>query len=89
MVRFGCRPLLPNRLVYPEIIPAEFHSEVLYANHQDLVEKLVAGLGANAQDDDLRLRLSAAMAQFAWERRIGSYDDKLEDLAAVKNLKGC
>ena len=84
-VRFGCLPLLPNRLVYPDIIPEEFHSKVLFANHQDLIEKLATGLRANAQDGDLRLRLSAAMAQFAWERCIESYDVMLDELVADKN----
>jgi hypothetical protein len=26
----GCRPVLPRRLSYPEIIPREAHDEVLY-----------------------------------------------------------
>ncbi len=84
-VRYGCLPLLPNRLVYPEIITEEFHTKVLFANHQDLIEKLAAGLRDNTQDGDLRQRLSAAMSQFAWERCIGNYDDKLDELVAIKN----
>jgi hypothetical protein len=26
----GCRPVLPNRLSYPELIPPEVHGQVLY-----------------------------------------------------------
>jgi|GEM_PF-2403361 len=35
----GVIPLLPNRLSYPELIPAELHSELLYSGHDDLKRK--------------------------------------------------
>ena len=80
-IRFGCLPLLPNRLVYPEIIPKEYQNRVLYDNQQDLVNKLIIELKENIQQDDLRKRLSSAMASFAWADCIKDYDAILEDLA--------
>ena len=84
-IRFGCLPLVPNRLVYPEIIPKKFRNRVLYVNKQDLVNKLVIELKENNQQDDLRKRLSSAMASFAWAECIEGYDTILEDLA---NFRG-
>lgn len=40
----GCRPLLPNRLSYPELIPTEFHSECLFSDEYDLEKKLKRAL---------------------------------------------
>jgi glycosyltransferase involved in cell wall biosynthesis len=36
----GCQPLLPNRLVYPEIIPPELHERCLYPGDAALHERL-------------------------------------------------
>ena len=83
-VRFGCLPLLPNRLVYPEIISEEFHSNVLFTGTGDLADKLSAGLRSNTHSGDLRPKLSAARARFAWNLCIGVNDDKLEELVADK-----
>jgi hypothetical protein len=72
-------------LVYPEIIPKEFHNRVLYANLRDLVEKLVAELRRSDQENkNLRKELSSAMAHFAWQRCIDVYNKELEGLANIK-----
>lgn len=76
---------LPGFLrMMPEFIPTEFHARVLYSSQDDLVEKLLQGLQNISREDTLRRRLSKAMSPFAWERSIGGYDDKLEELAALK-----
>ena len=36
----GCIPLLPNRLAFPEHIPVEYHSQLLYESEIDFYEKL-------------------------------------------------
>jgi len=36
----GCIPLLPNRLAFPEHIPAEYHAQLLYENDDDFYQKL-------------------------------------------------
>lgn len=38
----GCQPLLPNRLVYPEVIPGELHGACLYPSDGDLYGRLRA-----------------------------------------------
>ena len=62
-IRFGCLPLFPNRLAYPEIIPKEFRYRVLYDNQKDLVYKLASELQTNVKrKDQLIKRLSLALA---------------------------
>ena len=79
-VRYGCVPLLPNRLSYPEIIPEDCHSEVLYRTERDLIEKLENML-VNYQDYLLlQQKLSDHMEQFSWETRITVYDTGLKNL---------
>ena len=80
-IRCGCLPLLPARLAYPEIIPQEFHSQVLYRDHKDLVQKLSRLIKDYAQFQDLRRMLSDVMQQFAWTNLIGRFDEELEKLA--------
>ncbi|MDX2500456.1 MAG: glycosyltransferase, partial [Deltaproteobacteria bacterium] len=80
-VRYGCLPLLPDRLAYPEIIPQDFHSRVLYRNQADLVQKLSHLIRDYSKFKDMRTRLSNAMAHFAWENLIDRYDDELDKLA--------
>ena len=86
-IRYGCVPLLPARLVYPEIIPDVFHSRALYKDTHDLVEKLIELLTQYSGFEPLRRKLSAAMGKFAWENLIDRYDEELAELAhlSVKN----
>jgi glycosyltransferase involved in cell wall biosynthesis len=39
-IRYGCRPLLPHRLSYPELLPKRFHADCLYSNREELASKL-------------------------------------------------
>jgi glycosyltransferase involved in cell wall biosynthesis len=86
-VRLGCRPLLPNRLSYPELLPAEFHAACLYEDQADLVERLAEILTGTDQGSSAteaaarRLGLSASMERFAWERVVGAFDHELDRLA--------
>ncbi|MBT8332498.1 MAG: DUF3524 domain-containing protein [Deltaproteobacteria bacterium] len=82
-VRYGCVPLLPNRLAYPEIIPPQFHSAVLYEDIGDLVQKLIRLLTHHLEYQDLRSQLSSHMAQFAWPNLLDRYDEELERLARL------
>jgi glycosyltransferase involved in cell wall biosynthesis len=79
-VRYGCFPLLPNRLVYPEIIPDSFHKVVLYDGQRDLKEKLFTVINNYSALRTKMKTLSEAMARFAWERVIDDYDEQLDHL---------
>jgi glycosyltransferase involved in cell wall biosynthesis len=80
-IRYGCAPLLPDRLAYPEIIPPSFHSRVLYKDLNELVEKLTRLITNYSGFQDLRRDLSTLMGRFAWENIVGRYDEELEKLA--------
>ncbi|MHC4728526.1 MAG: tRNA-queuosine alpha-mannosyltransferase domain-containing protein, partial [Planctomycetota bacterium] len=36
----GCRPFLPKRLTYPELVPSHLHDKFLYVDDDDLIMKL-------------------------------------------------
>ena len=80
-IRYGCLPLLPARLAYPEIIANRYHSEVLYHGRRDLVAKLVDRITNCSAYRDLRLALSQEMGRFAWDNTIDQYDRELVELA--------
>jgi glycosyltransferase involved in cell wall biosynthesis len=80
-VRYGCLPLLPARLSYPEIIPKRFHPQVLFKDPGELVNKLSRLIANHSGFQKLRRDLSEAMSRFAWENLIDRYDQELEKLA--------
>ena len=77
-VRFGCFPLLPKRLSYPELIPEHFHGDCLYSDEEDLESKLRECLNSSDRRIAVRRELSKAMARFAWSGVIEAYDRELE-----------
>ena len=81
-IRWGCFPILPKRLVYPEIIPEVFHKDCLYNSHKDMVDKLYLLLTEGSPRRDQRMKLSEAMAKFSWDTVIEAYDEELEKLAS-------
>jgi glycosyltransferase involved in cell wall biosynthesis len=82
-VRHGCLPLLPDRLSYPEILPDEFHNDLLYRNEKDLVGKLAAILRAPHRFAGTRTVLSSMMARHAWSSMVDRYDRELDSLTAA------
>lgn len=82
-IRYGCIPLLPGNLVYPEIIPDAFHSRVLYKDTNQLVQKLIELITQYSGFQTLRRNLSDAMGKFAWENLIDRYDEELEKLVQM------
>lgn len=68
----GCRPILPNRLSYPELIPTEFHSEYLYNDENDLKKKLKRAIKI---DKDFKQNvLIDRMSGLCWNTIIKEYD---------------
>jgi glycosyltransferase involved in cell wall biosynthesis len=80
--RLGCRPLLPRRLSYPELLEPEFHAGCLYDGPADLVQRLTSLLAAPDTMSGMREALAASMERYAWERRIEDFDAELDRLAA-------
>ncbi len=89
-IRYGCLPLLPDRLAYPEILPDAFHNRFLYANSKDLEEKLAALITRYGEFKRDREPLSMALERYAWKLMAPRYDRELERLAGTyfkNNLK--
>jgi len=82
-VRYGCYPLLPNNLSYPELIPEEHHTDCLYSSQEELVEKLSTILADPKEYMDKRGGLASHMEKYSWEVVIDKYDLELEELSAI------
>ncbi|MEE9119843.1 MAG: DUF3524 domain-containing protein [Syntrophobacteria bacterium] len=79
-VRYGCYPLLPNNLSYPELIPVKYHTDCLYNSQEELVEKLSTILTDPEEYMDKRGGLASHMEKYSWELVIDKYDTELEEL---------
>ena len=79
-MRFGCLPLLPRRLAYPEVLPREFHADFLYRDDAELVDKLTALLKDPHRFACHRPVLADMMARHAWPAVVEHYDRALESL---------
>ncbi len=86
-VAHGCHPILPNRLSYPEIIPAGFHSTCLYSDQNGLTALLEAHLGPSSpggandgKPGRADPKLIAHARTFEWSRRIGEFDDLIDQM---------
>jgi glycosyltransferase involved in cell wall biosynthesis len=74
----GCHPLLPRRLAYPDVIPADFHAGVFYDDARDLERRLEAVLAGGPPP--AARSLGAAMRRYDWSVLAPEYDGRLEDL---------
>lgn len=72
----GCRPVLPNRLSYPWLIPEQHHERVLYQE-----DRLLPALVDALADPSAPEELAETMHRFSWEKMAPLYDDHLEVLA--------
>lgn len=76
-IRMGCRPLLPRRLSYPEIVPETFHAACLYDDPRDLVGRFSDLLSGKYPAVDYGA-LAKSMERYAWPRVIGDFDGALD-----------
>ena len=67
-----CTPLLPDRLAYPEHLPAHTHARYLYADDQALKERLREMLEKPETVDE---SLPGHAARYDWQEQIAKYDD--------------
>ncbi|MEZ4706258.1 MAG: DUF3524 domain-containing protein [Caldilineaceae bacterium] len=75
----GAFPLLPNRLSYPELIPAALHSACLYADEEDLFAKALHRLQApRPTPPSLR---NHVLAEYDWGYVAARYDALLSAMA--------
>ena len=80
----GCRPLLPRRLAYPEVLPLWAQWACLWDNEQELEEKIEKLLGqTEEQRKSLNRPLSRWMEKYGWESQAGKLDSMLEKTAAT------
>ena len=77
----GAFPLLPNRLVYPERIPHEWHDRCLWDHPDDLVTKLRWALTHRREAREVADRLRPAMAASSWDVLAPRYDARFASLA--------
>ena len=68
----GCRPVLPNRLAYPEHIPQEQWPHCLYEDYDGLLKRLRQAIAHPG------LSLQTAVARYDWGRMAAEYDDLME-----------
>lgn len=73
----GTHPLLPERLSYPELIPAEFHGSILYDDYNDFVQKLEKMIQANNND---KAHIRNISLRFNWAEIINRYDEAFEEI---------
>jgi glycosyltransferase involved in cell wall biosynthesis len=92
--RLGCRPLVPGRLSYPEVIPEEFHGDCMYVDAADLVERLAAFLAprqaggdtrGDAEGEGVRFRLATAMERYLWDRVARHFDAVIDEVALERS----
>ena len=81
-IRHGCYPLVPNNLVYPELIPQEHHDHCLYNSQEELVEMLSTILINAKEYLDKREQLASHMERYSWDLVIERYDRELEELVS-------
>lgn len=68
----GAFPILPRRLNYPNLLPAEFHNEALYDSDDDLIVILERAI-QRAQINQLP-NLQYTVMQHGWDNLIAKYD---------------
>jgi len=76
-VAHGCLPLLPNRLSYPELIPEQLKSDVIYRDDADLEARLEQILMKPDAYEKNGTALSVHAAGFAWRHMAKKWDKSL------------
>ena len=75
-----CFPVLPDRLVYPELVPEVYHDDCLYDDFDGLVARLRWALTHVAEARRIGEALRSTVARFDWTRVAPRYDVALEKM---------
>jgi len=75
-------PILPNRLSYPEILPAAFHERCLYEDPAGLVQLLKGALNNLAETRSTAAAIAAVTERYDWRALAPIYDRGLTRVRA-------
>ncbi len=75
----GCTPLLPDRLAYPEHVPAAARGSVLYGEEEPLVDRLRDLIEDKGRGESLE----SSARRYDWERLAPLYDRFFSGLVAA------
>jgi len=78
----GARPVLPNRLNYPWLVPAPYHERCLYDEDSRLQQALEKALTEPWTESDRKM-LQTYARQFTWKQVAGQFDDFFESISTV------
>jgi len=82
----GCQPVLPNRLVYPEIIPQRFHEHCFYDGESVLVEMLAhIASGFRMSPSNLTDLQAEVRSRFSVPPTIEKIDSIIGDMLSLTN----
>lgn len=73
-----CYPILPNRLAYPELLPAAVHPRHLYDDVAGLLQRLRWAI--RHRDELGRHSLRRHVSRFDWRQMVGEYDTIFDTL---------
>lgn len=87
----GCHPLLPNRLSYPELIPASLHRPLLHAPILYDEEDELFGILTRIMIGEERPLPVSSLRQIPehldWRAHVNAYDDLLEAVVEEKSAR--
>lgn len=83
----GARPLLPNRLSYPELVPGHLSDSFLYSG--DIYDSLAPLLSTTRSElHEHRDALIKHVEYFNWRSLVHDYDDVIDNVAGQVGEQG-
>lgn len=73
-------PILPNRLSYPEIIPAAYHSTCFYSDFDELIQRLRWALNFPDAARSIARDMARHASRYDWRHVAGEYDHEFQTL---------